>query len=733
MAEHFDGRAGSVRVLTFFLGAACAQATPIAQSTQSTDPLAVLGGARQPAPPPLRPVTEHLFGTGVTDNYRYMEKLAPETLAWMKAQGSYTRRTIDAIAPHAALQKRIAAFSSSFGLTQNYTAAGGRQFYEERTPGSDNFDLIVIDAKGKRTLVDLDAIRAAHAGKLYSINYFLASPDGAKVAVGISEGGSEDAQLFVYDAVTGMQIAGPIERAEYGACAWSSESKLLYFIQLRKFAKGDEINKYKNATVQVWDLKSTPRPVAGHGIGTAADFLPDESPVLGLNPDSPIAVLISRNGVQSELKTWTAPAASASDPNAPWKLFFDRSEGITSLTVRGGEVFLLSRKNAPTFQVLQVKAGAPIATATVLVPAQPDRVIEDLRAAADGLYVLARRGAYSILLRVPTGTAKIEELPLPAEGHIAEAFADSNKIGIDINFSGWVLPPQEYAYDPATRKFISLGIEVQGNVNPAKFTVSDRDAKTADGTRVPLTLIQPVGAGQPQMTLVEAYGSYGYSIRAEFSAPRVAVLNEGINYAICHVRGGGELGEAWRLAGKDANKHNTWQDDIACGEELIARGITTRDKLFITGGSAGGITVGRAMTERPDLFAGVIDVVPAANTLRMEFSPNGPPNTPEFGTVSNEQGFKNLYAMDSAQHVTKGVQYPAVMISLGLNDPRVEPWGPAKFAAALMASGSVSPVLLRVDANAGHGVGSSRTQADLLTADWIAFIKWRAGVSGWRP
>ena len=160
------------------------------------------------------------------------------------------------------------------------------------------------------------------------------------------------------------------------------------------------------------------------------------------------------------------------------------------------------------------------------------------------------------------------------------------------------------------------------------------------------------------MVVIEAYGSYGISNLADFSARRAAFMKEGIAYGICHVRGGGELGEAWRLAGKDANKHNTWQDVIACGEDLIARGITTKSKLFIIGGSAGGITMGRAMEERPDLFAGVLDMVPAANTLRAEFSPNGPNNIPEFGTVTKEQGFKNLYDMDSIQHIQKGATYP---------------------------------------------------------------------------
>jgi prolyl oligopeptidase len=722
-----------MKASTLLLGAACAVAISVACAAEGSDPLALVGGPLQPPPPPVRPVTENFFGTNVTDNYRYMEKLAPETLDWMKAQGSYTRRAIDAIAPLAALKQRVGALSGSFGFIQNYVSGGGRQFYEERTPGSDNFDLMVNDAKGKRKLVDLAAIRAAHGGELYSINYFLAAPDGSKVAVGISEGGSEDAHLYVYEAATGKQIAGPIERSEYGASAWSADSALLYFIQLRKVAKGDEINKYKNPIVEVWDLKSPPRSVAGNGIGHGTDFGPDDAPAIGISPDSPIALLVSRNGVQRELKLWTAPAASASSPDAPWKRFIDRNDGVTSLAIRGDDAFLVSDKNAPTSQILQVKAGAPLSTATVLVPKQADRVIEDVRVASDGLYVLARRGVYSTLLRVPTGSTRIEEVSLPAKGHIAEAFTDASKPGIDINFSSWVLPPQEYAFDPATGKFTSLGIEVQGDMKPANFTVSDREAKAHDGAMIPLTIIQPVGAPKPQITVVEAYGSYGYSLVAEFESRRAPVMNEGITYAICHVRGGGELGDDWRLAGKDANKHNNWQDDIACGEELIARGITTRDKLFLWGGSGGGITVGRAMSERPDLFAGVIDVVPAANMLRMEFSPNGPPNVPEFGTVSTEQGFRNLYAMDSVQHVKRGVHYPAVMISLGLNDPRVEPWIPAKFAAALMASGPINPVLLRVDANAGHGVGSSRTQGDLLTADWIAFIKWRAGVPGWRP
>jgi prolyl oligopeptidase len=704
----------------------------LAASVLAFSSIAHAGG--QPPAPPVKPVTETFFGQKVTDNYRYMEALGPETIAWMKAQGAYTRSVVDSIAPRAELGKRVAAFTGSFGFISGYASYGGRSFYEERTPGSDNFDLMVRDSAGTRKLVDVAAVRAAHGGKPYAINYFLASPDGSKVAVGISQGGSEAAEISVLDAATGKRIAGPIDRADFGATSWTNDSKIVFFVRLKKLASGEAaINKYKDATIQAWDLKSEPVVVAGRGIGTGTSFTPDETPVIALSPGSDAALLLSYNGVQNELKAWLAPAATTTTAKAPWKPLFDRKDGITSIDVRGNEIFLLSHKNAPTFQVLSLKVGQPLSAATVLVPADPTRVIESVHAAADGLYVMTRKGAYSQLLRVPTGTTRIEKIALPLNGHIGEMFSDPRVSGVTFEISNWVTPPDSFRYDPATGKFAALKLGVKGNIDPSAFTVSDLQAKSHDGVMVPMSLVQPKRIGVPQITIIEAYGSYGISELADFSSRRSAAMKEGIAYGICHVRGGGELGEAWRLGGKDANKHNTWQDLIACGQDLIARGITTREKLFILGGSAGGITVGRAMTDRPDLFAGVIDVVPAADTLRSEFTPNGPPNIPEFGTVKTEQGFKDLYMMDSVQHVKKGVKYPAVMISTGLNDPRVSPWEPAKFAAALLASGTPNPVLLRIDPEAGHGIGSTKTQTDQLAADWIAFVKWRAGVPGWQP
>jgi prolyl oligopeptidase len=714
--------------LIALLGISCATAVPI-----TLEPLAPSGVPSRPLPAPIKPVTETLWGKPVTDNYRYMEALDPSTLAWMKTQGSYTRSMLDAIPRRSALEAKIAAFTGSFGFTQGYASHGGRVFYEERTRGSDNFDLVVSDKAGKRKIVDVGALRARHGGVPYAINYFYVSPDGLKVAVGLSQGGSEAASIYVYDVATGKQIAGPLDRADPGDLTWGADSSRLYIPRLKKLAAGEaEVEKY-NLTLFSWNLKSEPTAVFGRSTDRGPSIGPGELPKLNISQGAPLAIAASINGMQTELALWLAPVAQVDEPNVKWIPFVDRTEGVTAVDAAGDTIYLLSHKNAPTFQVLSVKAGQPLAAARVLVPTEKDRVIDSIHAASDAVYVLARRGAYSLLLRVAHASGTIEEVTLPFKGHIEEAFVDPREPGIAIGLESFVVPPTTFVYDPAKKLFTDLKLGATAQYDSSRYEVSDLEARAKDGVMVPNTVIRPKGVKGSQVVLIQAYGSYGYSQLASFSTRAASFLEAGGTYASCHVRGGGELGDAWRLAGKDANKPNTWRDLIACAEDLIARGYTTKDKLFILGGSAGGIAVGRALTERPDLFAGVIAMVPSANALRMEFQPVGPINIPEFGTIKTEAGFRNLYEMDTIKHVRTGVRYPPVLITIGLNDPRISPWEPAKLTAALQASGTERPILLRIDEEAGHGFGSTKSQNDALYADMWAFVFWCAGLPDWQP
>jgi prolyl oligopeptidase len=204
-------------------------------------------------------------------------------------------------------------------------------------------------------------------------------------------------------------------------------------------------------------------------------------------------------------------------------------------------------------------------------------------------------------------------------------------------------------------------------------------------------------------------------------------------YAVAHVRGGGELGEEWHKAGMMLTKPNTWNDAIACAEYLIAQRYTSSEKLALGGGSAGGILAGMALTERPDLFTAVLDMVPMSDTLRTELTANGANNVSELGSVKTNDGFRGLYAMSPYVHVKDGVHYPAVLLTTGINDPRVDPWQPAKMAARLQAAnGGAKPILFRVDYDAGHGA-DTRKQVFEEYSDYWTFLLWQMGEADFQP
>ena len=260
--------------------------------------------------------------------------------------------------------------------------------------------------------------------------------------------------------------------------------------------------------------------------------------------------------------------------------------------------------------------------------------------------------------------------------------------------------------------------------------------KAADGVEVPLSIVYPKAAklDGSNPTLLYGYGSYGITDDPVYIPRFLAWYELGGVRATCHVRGGGAYGEEWHLAGKLATKPNTWKDFIACAEYLIKEGYTTSAKLGIHGGSAGGILIGRAMTERPDLFAVAVPEVGVLNALRAENSANGVPNIPEFGTTTDPKQFPSLLEMDALYHVKDGVRYPATLLIQGINDPRVPAWQSMKMAARLQAAtASGKPVLLRLDYAAGHGIGSTKTQRQEQYADLWSFMLWQFGDPRFQP
>src|SRR6266850_1219985 len=356
-------------------------------------------------------------------------------------------------------------------------------------------------------------------------------------------------------------------------------------------------------------------------------------------PGSRFAVAHVANGDQRELALYAAPLVTVGKAGTPWVRICDFKDGVTQWVVHGDDIYLLTYRDSTRYSVVRTRLSAPdFAKATTVMPVS-ERVLVNLAAAKDALYLEARDGTVKRLMRRPCDA-------------------------------------------------------------PTGLVTTEVKVKSYDGALVPLSIIHradlKLDGSNP--TLLYGYGSYGITEEPGYQAMRLAWLERGGVYAVANVRGSSVYGHNWYKAGAKSNKPNTWKDFIACAEYLIAQKYTSSARLGILGGSAGGITVGRALTERPDLFAAVVPSVGVFDAVRAELEANGVPNIPEFGTVAKEDEFRALLAMSSYHHVKDGTPYPAVLLIHGVNDPRVDYWQSAKMAARLQAAtSSGKPVLLDLD------------------------------------
>jgi prolyl oligopeptidase len=363
-------------------------------------------------------------------------------------------------------------------------------------------------------------------------------------------------------------------------------------------------------------------------------------------------------------------------------------------------------------------------------------VLTGFARASDALYVTRRDGAVSRLFLLPlakdTGAVGApREIKLPVAGSFETSGTDPRLPGVLLSLNGWTRGVQIYAAN--AKGVTNTGLQPRGRFDALPdYVATEVLVKSHDGAMVPLSIIHRKGLtlDGTAPTLLWGYASYGITEEPWFSAWRIAWLERGGVFAVANPRGSGAFGQDWYKAGFQASKPNTWKDFIATAEYLVANKYTSPARLGIWGGSAGGILVGRAMTERPDLFRAVISSVGVNDAVRAELTPNGVPNIPEFGTHTTESGFRALLAMSMYHQIVDQTPYPAVLFTHGVNDPRVDVWHSSKAAARLQAATSSGrPVLLRLDFQSGHGVGDTREQRNAERADVLAFLLWQFGLA----
>jgi prolyl oligopeptidase len=377
-----------------------------------------------------------------------------------------------------------------------------------------------------------------------------------------------------------------------------------------------------------------------------------------------------------------------------------------------------------------------MSSAETVVPAS-EAVIQNMTLALDALYVDVLDGGISRVLRIPYGAKPIvERVPLPFEGDAATFGSDPRVAGTLLLMGSWTRAYKIYAYDPSAKRVSDTKLQPAGPHDEfPDVEAREVQVPSHDGTLVPLSIIHSKGMklDGSNPTLLYGYGAYGISMGPEFDRTYLAWYERGGVKATCHVRGGGEYGEEWHRAGKGPTKSNSWLDFIACAQYLINEKYTAPAHLIGQGASAGGLMVGRAITERPDLFSAAIINFGGVDMMRIDTTGDGGPNIEEFGSTTTEEGFKALYAMSPLQHVKDGTPYPAVLLTTGINDPRVNPWQPGKMAARLQAAtSSGKPVLLYVDYEAGHGGNSEKSYREDSANEW-SFALWQSGALEFQP
>ena len=685
-------------------------------------------------------VTDDYYGTKIVDPYRWMENLKdPEFQKWARSQADYTKTTLATIPGRDKLFERIKQLDNAGVRVRDLQVYGGRDFYLKTQPNEDNYKLYVREAAGRERLL-VDPEKLTQDGRHSSIDYFTPSLDGKHVAVGLSPGGSEESVMHILEVESGRELQEKIDRAQYPQVSWRPDNQSFFYMRLNKLGPGDPPTaKYLRARNYLHKLGSDPdkdEAVFGFGLSPRADFGEADFPFAVFVPASQWVLGVIAHGVRNEATVYYVALSEVDGAKTPWRKLLDVDDDVTNVDVHGDDIYLLSHHGASRYQVLRTSLRQPdLSHAQVMVP-QGEAVLRDFRVASDALYVMQLDGGIGRLLRVPYQNGKPQRVALPFDGAIDGFFADEREPGVFISTESWARPQVHFAYDPKTNQLSDLKLAPPPPVDVSQVESREVKAKSADGTMVPLSIIfkrgTPMDGTAP--TILSGYGAYGITQDPSFSPTLLAWVERGGVYAVSHIRGGGEYGEDWHNAGRMLTKQNTISDFIACAEFLIQNHYTSSKSLGIRGGSAGGITIGGAITQRPELFAAAADLVPCSDMLRQETTANGPPNIPEFGSTKTEDGFKGLYLMSAYHHIKNGTLYPAVMLSTGINDPRVDSWQAAKMAARLQsATSSDHPILLRIDYDAGHGMGSTKLQSEQLSADMQSFFLWQFGDPAFQP
>ena len=708
---------------------------PAALLVAASAALVVAAAASSEGPPAAarKPVTDRYFEVAIVDDYRWLEDGAdPAVRAWSDAQNSFARSVLDGLPGVPAIRARvreIAEFPSA-SYAKLVRMGGGIYALKNQPPKQQAF-LVRLDSprdlRSERVVVDPNVVDPKGST---SIDWFVLSNDARLVAVSLSEGGSETGTVHVYETATGKALPDVLPRVNGGTAggdvAWNADGTGFFYTRYPR--EGERPAADLEFYQEVWF----------HRLGTpAASDVPALSKELPRIAETTLESSEDGRFVLATVKNGDGGEASLflRRPDGAWTKIASDSDRIVRGRFAGdGSLFLLSYKGAPNGALLRLPAGATdIAKATLVLAGGPDAAVDDYCLTETRIFVAELVGGPSrvrVFGRDGKPLSTLDILPVSAVEGMTSAGNDS----ILFENQSALAPPAWYV-SGADGRVAKTALVQKSPVTFDDCEIVREWAVSKDGTRVPIDILRRKSTRRDgtNPTLLYGYGGYAISQRPEYVPLRKVWLEQGGVFAVALLRGGGEFGDAWHRAGRLTHKQNVFDDFTACARRLIDAGYTKPPKLAIEGGSNGGLLMGAAFTQHPELFGAVVAHVGIYDMLRVERSANGQFNITEFGTVANPDEFRALYAYSPYHHVRDGVAYPPVLFLTGANDPRVDPMQSRKMTARLMAAGArTGTVLLRTSASSGHGIGSSLSEKTSQAVDVDAFLFDRLGVT-YRP
>jgi prolyl oligopeptidase len=674
-----------------------------------------------PVKPPqtkISPVVDTVHGEIITDPYRWLEDGEDlEVQKWIEEQNEYTRFWLDRFPQWSSIYKRLEELMS-IGYLGTPLVRGDRIFNRKRS-GTENQPVLYL-RKGLEGSPDMviDPNTWSEDGTI-AMDWWVPSDDGSLIAYGASMGGSEKSTLYIRDVSTGKDLSDTIPYTRYADVAWLKDKSGFYYTRYPApgmVPEGDD-NYYQH--------------VFFHKLGTSYKDDPlifgegrpkEEMPGISISPDGGYLLLSLWQG-------WSKSEIYFKDLKEG-KEFIPVVKGLEGLfwgQILDHTLYLFTNHKAPHYHIYAVDLKNPEPENWKELIPESDAILQNFDIVNNHLVVEAMENAYS-RLRIYTLKGEFKkEIALPTMGTVFGLQGEWDSRDLFFGFQSFFIPNTVYHYDMESGK-LKVFDQLKTDLDFSGFEHKQVWYKSKDGTRVSMFIVhkKDLNLNGKNPTLLEGYGGFNASETPYFSEGVYFWLENGGVFALPNLRGGGEYGEEWHKAGMFGNKQNVFDDFISAAEWLIDNGYTNSKKLAISGASNGGLLVGAALTQRPDLFQTVVCRVPLLDMLRYHKFDIARLWIPEYGSAEKPEEFEYLYAYSPYHHVQKGKEYPAVLLTAGTSDSRVNPLHASKMAALLQSTTSSDrPILLRVESKAGHGQGKPFSKRIQERTDIYSFLLWQ--------